>query len=68
MILSPTEKNEIVKRIRMSLLKYLVRDPIFNQFLKPTIEKYTAMVRIPSYLVTYLLAYINYFRFYSYIA
>lgn len=29
-ILTTIEKNEIMKRMRLSLLKYLVRDPIFN--------------------------------------
>lgn len=62
------EKNEIIKRIRVSILKYFVRDPIFEGFFKPIIEKFGAKLRIPQALITYLLAYINYFRFYSYIA
>lgn len=50
------------------MMKYLVRDPIFNNFLKPNLEKYSAKLRIPAFVVTYFLAYVNYFRFYSYIA
>jgi hypothetical protein len=69
LVLSLTEKNEITKRTRSALLKYLVRDPIFTQFTKPMIEKYLGKLRIiPPAIISYLIAYINYFRFYSYIA
>ena len=62
------EKNEIKKRIQNSLLKYLVRDPIFTQYFRSYLERICAMVRIPQAIVQYVLAYINYYRFYSYIA
>ena len=67
-ILSVAEKNEIVKRMRASLLKYFVRDPIFTDYFKHYLEKVCRLVRIPEAIVAYLLAYINYYRFYSYIA
>lgn len=68
-VLSSTEKNELWHRTRSSVLKYLVRDPIFTQFTKPMIEKYLGKTRvIPQAIISYLIAYINYFRFYSYIA
>lgn len=68
-VLSNTEKTELWNRTRSSALKYLIRDPIFTQFTKPMIEKYLGKVRIiPQAIISYLIAYINYFRFYSYIA
>ncbi len=67
-ILSVVEKNEIMKRIRASILKYIVRDPIFTDYFKFYLEKVCRLVRVPEAIVTYLLAYINYYRFYSYIA
>jgi hypothetical protein len=50
------------------LLKYIVRDPIFTEYFRKWLEIICATVRIPSAMVQYLLAYINYYRFYSYIA
>lgn len=68
-ILSDTEKAELWSRTKSSCLKYLVRDPIFTQFTKPMIERYLGRTRIvPGAIISYLIAYINYFRFYSYIA
>lgn len=37
--LKSVEKQEILRRIRTSLLKYLLRDPIFTVFTKKLIER-----------------------------
>ena len=68
MILSQIEKDEIKKRIRLSLLKYLLRDPLFSEHVRPKAEKYCGKVFIPQLVVQYLFSYINYFRIYNYIA
>lgn len=68
MVLSHNEKNQIAGRIRTSLLKYLVRDPVFLKFTEPFIRKVMEKCYVPSVLTGYLLAYVNYFRYYSFIA
>lgn len=67
-ILSPTEKNQIFKRIQMSLLKYLIREPLFSTFVSPQIRSILGKLYVPEPLVGYLLAYINYHRYFSFIA
>ena len=67
-ILSPTEKNQIFKRIQMSLLKYLIREPLFSTFVRPQISRILGKLYVPEPLVGYLLAYINYHRYFSFIA
>jgi hypothetical protein len=62
------EKNEIASRIRSSLLKYLVREPIFSRVVKPGLENVCGKLWIPSAFVSYFIAYINYYRYYSFIA
>lgn len=66
--LSLVEKNEIASRIRISLLKYLIREPIFSRVVKPGLEKVCSKLWIPSAFVSYFIAYINYYRYYSFIA
>ena len=57
-----------MSRIRLSLLKYCVRGPIFQLYTKPILEKVLTRLRVPSALIGYLLAYINYFRYYSFMS
>jgi hypothetical protein len=66
--LSLVEKNEIASRIRTSLLKYLIREPIFSRIVRPGLEKVCGKLWIPSAFVSYFIAYINYYRYYSFIA
>ena len=66
--LSVVEKNEITQRIRTSFLKYLIREPIFSRMVKPGLEKLCGKLWIPSAFVGYFIAYINYYRYYSFIA
>ena len=52
----------------MILLKYLVRDPVFSVYTKPIIVSLLRRVRIPHTAIHYLFAYINYYRYYTYIS
>mmetsp|Transcript_32027 Transcript_32027/g.42450 ORF Transcript_32027/g.42450 Transcript_32027/m.42450 type:complete len:82 (+) Transcript_32027:1022-1267(+) len=67
-LLRNIEVREITRRCYLSLLKYLVRDPIFTAYTKPLIVKLLTKVRIPSTIIAYLFAYINYYRYYTYIS
>jgi len=67
-ILSLTEKNQIFKRFQMSLLKYLIREPLFSNFVRPQINRVLGKLYVPEPLIGYLLAYINYHRYFSFIA
>lgn len=67
-LLRNIEVAEITRRCYMTLLKYLVRDPIFSVYTKPFIVAALRKVRIPSTVIAYLFAYINYYRYYTYIS
>lgn len=62
------EKNEIANRIRQSLLKYLVREPIFTRIVQPSLEKVCSKLWIPNAFVGYFISYVNYYRYYSFIS
>lgn len=62
------EVQEITRRCYLTLLKYLVRDPIFTVYTKPLIIRILRKVRIPHTVIAYLFAYINYYRYYTYIS
>ena len=67
-LLRNIEVQEIIRRCYLSLLKYLVRDPIFTAYTKPMIIKALRKVRVPHTLIAYLFAYVNYYRYYTYIS
>jgi len=62
------EKAELQKRIKDMLLKYLIRDPIYENFTKKLLEKVFSALRISPKLLALLLSLLNYFRYYAYIA
>jgi hypothetical protein len=64
--LKQVEKKEIVMRIRELLLKYLLRDPIFERFTKVFLEK--LFMKISPRFFGILMSIISYFKYYSYIA
>ena len=68
LILSQMEIDEVKKRCRLSLLKYLIRDPVFSEYTMPMVMKLLAKLRVPTMFSTYLFAYINYFRYYTFIS
>lgn len=49
-------------------MKYLVREPIFTNLVKPGIEKVFSMLWLPAGFSGYFVSYINYYRYYSFIA
>lgn len=65
--LRSVEKKEIMRRIWETLLKYLVRDPIFDTYTKVFLERIFVALRITK-LLPILMSIVNYFRYYSYIA
>ena len=67
-LLRNIEVREITRRCYSTLLKYLVRDPIFSVYTKPLIVAVLRKLRIPTTIIAYLFAYINYYRYYTYIS
>ena len=67
-LLRNIEVKEITRRCYLILLKYLVRDPVFSVYTKPIIVSLLRRVRIPHTAIHYLFAYINYYRYYTYIS
>ena len=67
-LLRNVEVQEITRRCYLALLKYLVRDPIFTVYTRPLIEKVLRKVWVPHTVIAYLFAYVNYYRYYTYIS
>ena len=67
-LLRNIEVKEITRRCYLTLLKYLVRDPVFSVYTKPIIVNLLRRVRVPQTVIAYLFAYINYYRYYTYIS
>ena len=68
LILTVAEKNELRSRSIMAILKYLVREPFWSRITAPALAKIFTTFRIPAGLIGYFFAYVNYFRYYCYIA
>ncbi|CDW78719.1 UNKNOWN [Stylonychia lemnae] len=66
--LKSVERRELVRRIRETLLKYLIRDPIFEGVTKRVLEKLFSILRISPRLLGLLYSLLSYFRYYTYIA
>ena len=64
-LLRNVEVQELTRRCYLALIKYIIREPIWSVWTKPLIER--ALWRIPT-VTTYLLAFINYGRYYTYIS
>ena len=62
------ERRDLTKRNYLSLLKYLLRDPIFEQFTLKVLQKVFKVMRIPDALFGLVLSVLNYYRYYIYIA
>eukprot|EP00347_Sterkiella_histriomuscorum_P018838 403343978 len=62
------EKQQLLKRIRETLIKYLIRDPIFENYTKVVLERLFSALRISPKILQLLLSLIGYFRYYTYIA
>ena len=68
-LLRNVEVQELTRRCYLSLLKYLIRDPIFSVYTKPVIVKILTKMRfVPATVIAYLFALINYWRYYTYIS
>ena len=62
------ERRDLTRRNITSLLKYLIRDPIFENFTLKVLLKIFSITRIPEALFGILLSILNYYRYYTYIA
>ena len=62
------EKRDLSRRSMWSLLKYLIRDPVYEAFTLPLIRRLFAMLWIPEALFGIVLSILNYYRYYTYIA
>ena len=62
------ERRDLTSRNWMSLLKYLLRDPIFETFTLRLLMKIFHTLRIPQALFGIVLSILNYYRYYIYIA
>ena len=68
MRLREVEKQELVKRIKNALLKYLIRDPIYYTYTEPLAAKVFSTLRISPRILGLILSIVNYYKYYSYIA
>ena len=50
------------------MLKYLVREPIFTLYTKPVLVRVLQRLHIPQTVIAYFFAYVNYYRYYTYIS
>lgn len=62
------EKRDLSRRSMWSLLKYLIRDPVYENFTLPFIRRLFAICRLPEALYGIVLSILNYYRYYTYIA
>lgn len=68
LILSGQEQQALRTRTYLNFFKYLVREPIFTSYTKPAIQRALGMIWAPEIIQKLILMYINYYRYYSYIA
>ena len=57
-----------MRRIWNALIKYLIRDPIFEDYTQPIALKVFTTLRISPRIFGVILGIISYFRYYAYIA
>lgn len=62
------ERRDLVRRSIWSLVKYLIRDPIYESFTLKVIQRVFGILRIPESLYGIVLSILNYYRYYTYIA
>lgn len=62
------ERRDMNSRNITSLAKYLIRDPIFENYTLPAIHRVFQILRIPNALYGIVLSILNYYRYYTYIA
>ena len=62
------ERRDLNRKNLMSLLKYLLRDPLFETFTLKVLRKMFEVMRIPKFLYGIVLSILNYYRYYIYIA
>ena len=66
--LKSVERRELARRIRDTILKYFLRDPIFEVFTKKILEKIFSTLRLSPSILDVVLNLVNYFRDYASIA
>jgi len=66
--LKQIEKKELMRRIWNALIKYLIRDPIFEDYTQPIALKVFTTLRISPRIFGVILGIVSYFRYYAYIA
>jgi hypothetical protein len=62
------ERRDLTRRNIMSLVKYLIRDPIYETFTLRVLQRIFGFLRIPNALFGIVLSILNYYRYYTYIA
>lgn len=62
------ERRDLAWRNYMALAKYLIRDPIFENYTLVAIQRVFRFLRIPNFLYGIVLSILNYYRYYTYIA
>ena len=62
------ERRDLRNRVKISMLKYLLRDPIFEQYTLVYLKAIFIRFRIPAALFGLLKSVLNFYRYYIYIA
>ena len=62
------ERRDLKKRNLISMLKYFLRDPVFENYTLKVLRKVFEILKIPKFIFGILLSVLNYYRYYIYIA
>ena len=62
------ERRDLAQLIKSIIVKYLLRDPIFETFTLPFLQRVFKIFRIPQWLFGIVLSILNYYKYYTYIA
>lgn len=62
------ERRDMNWRNYMAMAKYLIRDPIFENYTLVAIKRVFRFLRIPNAVYGIVLSILNYYRYYTYIA
>lgn len=62
------EKRTLMRRIWYSMLKYLIREPIYSKYTQPFLVRLFSALRISPRIYGIILSIVAYFQYYAYIA
>lgn len=61
-------RRDMKMRMYMAMAKYLLRDPIYENYTEPLLKRVLSLLRIPSFIQELLVIQLSYYRYYIFIA